>query len=425
MTFLAQGLTLVLALGSSIIIARVLGPKGQGIYSMAIMLPAILIAFANLGIGSASIYYIGKRQFALSKILGANIFYAILLSLLAVGIALLIVFFFAHETFPGIRRDFLLLSLTLIPFQLFFNYGLSFLVGIQNIKKYNLIRIFRAFLFLLILIFIFFVSHFSITTAIIALCLSFSITCIPLFVEIKKEANGVEVSLDKGMMLDFMSYGSKINLANLIVLLHKRIDIFLINFFLNPIAVGYYAIAAVLSERIWLISQPAGTVLFPKVASETNKKTLKEFTPRVCRNILLITFLIAVVFYFLSRWLITFFYSDQYVESVLPFQILLFGMISISGSRILSTDLAGRNKVGVNIWLNFLSLCINVILNLFLIPTQGIMGAAWATTISYTITFVGRIVVYSKVSGNRITDILFLKKSDLKYYKNLYDKCVR
>ncbi len=422
MTFLSQGLILVLALGSSIIIARTLGPKGQGIYSMAIMLPAILVALMNMGVGSASIFYIGKRQYTPAMILGGNIFFAIILSLLIIGTGYLIINFFAEDFFPGIPTTYLFLSLALIPFQLFFSYGLNFIVGIQNIKNYNLIRISRAFLFVLVIIVIYLSAHMSVAAAMIALCLSFGIASIPLFLYMKREADGVGRLFDKQLILDFLVYGSKINLANLLVILHKRIDIFLINFFLNPVSVGYYTIAAVLSERIWMVSQSAGTVLFPKVSSEVNDNKLKEFTPRVCRNVLMVTFLIAIVCLLLSRILILFFYSEQYVKSVVPFQILLFGMISISGSRILSTDLAGRNKINVNIWLNCFSLVSNIILNLYLIPLHGITGAALATTISYTMTFVGRVIAYSKISGNKVNDIILIKKSDLAYYQQLYGR---
>jgi Na+-driven multidrug efflux pump len=58
-------------------------------------------------------------------------------------------------------------------------------------------------------------------------------------------------------------------------------------------------------------------------------------------------------------------------------------------------------------------------LNIIFIPKFGISGASWATAISYTIALIMITIVYSRISGNRITDILFVKKSDLKYYKNI------
>ena len=45
-TFMTRILQLILGVGISIIIARVLGPEGKGIYSLAILLSALLITFS-------------------------------------------------------------------------------------------------------------------------------------------------------------------------------------------------------------------------------------------------------------------------------------------------------------------------------------------------------------------------------------------
>jgi len=70
----------------------------------------------------------------------------------------------------------------------------------------------------------------------------------------------------------------------------------------------------------------------------------------------------------------------------------------------------------INTYINIASLATNIILNILLIPQYGIAGAAYATTISYSLVFIIRSIVYSKISGNRIRDFIFIKLSDLKFY---------
>jgi Na+-driven multidrug efflux pump len=103
----------------------------------------------------------------------------------------------------------------------------------------------------------------------------------------------------------------------------------------------------------------------------------------------------------------------------MPFQILLIGLITISGWKILANDLYGRGKPMLNTNITITSVILNIILNIILIPKSGIAGAAWATSISYSFAFVAIVVAYSKISGNRIIDIIFIKKSDFKFYRNL------
>ena len=93
-------------------------------------------------------------------------------------------------------------------------------------------------------------------------------------------------------------------------------------------------------------------------------------------------------------------------------------MISISGNRILTGDLSGRGRLKGKMLIIIGGLVLNTILNILWIPRFGIQGAAWATSISYTINFLLILFLYTKISGNKINDIIFIKKSDFKYYKN-------
>ena len=417
-TFMTRILQLILGVGISIIIARVLGPEGKGIYSLAILLSALLITFSQFGISSASVFYIGRKKYPIKEVLGANIIFSILISFFAILVGLVIIFFFRDSIFPKVAKEYLLLALLLIPFRIFLNFILSVFIGLQKIKEYNFIQLMQIFIFLILISIFLLGFDFGIKAAIIAGILSCSSACIILFNQIKKKTDGLVFSLNKNLFKDFFSYGSKAYMGNVTTFLYLRIDMWMINIFLNPLAVGFYSIAVGLSEKIWLISQSAGTVLFPKVAAETNKKNLKEFTPIVNRNILFITMLIAILFLLLGRWIIVSLYSEKFLESVLPFQILLIGAVTLGGSRIITNDIAGRGKPMLNTYVAIASVILNILLNIILIPKFGIIGAAWATAISYSITFILKTIIYSKISGNSIAKIILIQKSDIALYKN-------
>jgi O-antigen/teichoic acid export membrane protein len=199
----------------------------------------------------------------------------------------------------------------------------------------------------------------------------------------------------------------------------------LINVFMNPLAVGYYSISVAITEKLWLISQSASTVLFPKVSSEKDEKALEEFTPIVSRNVLLITALGAILIFFLSRWIVIFLFSEAYLPAVQPLQILLIGTVAVSGSRVLGNDIAGRGRPILNTYLNAITVVVNLCLDILWIPKFGITGAAWATTVSYSIALIGSLLVYSKISGNYIAKIIFIQKSDIALYRNFFSALVR
>ncbi len=54
--FGTQLLLLLLNFATSVLVARVLGPKDLGIFSLITTFPILVAAFANIGIGQANIY---------------------------------------------------------------------------------------------------------------------------------------------------------------------------------------------------------------------------------------------------------------------------------------------------------------------------------------------------------------------------------
>lgn len=419
-TFLTRLITAVITIVVTIIIARTLGPKGQGIYSVAILFPSLLLVFTSFGLSSASVFFLGKKKYSSQEIFGTGIIFNVLISILTILIGLGVVFFFAAKFFPGIEKRYLFLSLFLIPLLLFFNLGCQILLGLQKIKKYNIISFFQSGLFLILIGILLFGMHFGITVTILAQITSYVIALIILLLIASKETNGINFKPNENYFKESFLYGFKVHLAGIFDFLHSRIDLFLLNIFINPFAVGIYYTAVKLTEGIWLLAISTGTVLFPKLASEKDEKSVKDFTPLVCRNILLLTTLMVILLFFLSNRLILFFYSANFVESIRPFQILLIGAIAISGWNILCNDLAARGRPMLNTYAIGISVLFNIFLSIILIPKWGIIGAAWATTASYITMFLVTLFIYQKISHNKVREIIFIKMSDLFLYKKFF-----
>ena len=109
----------------------------------------------------------------------------------------------------------------------------------------------------------------------------------------------------------------------------------------------------------------------------------------------------------------------EFANAVLPLQILLIGAVTMSGWRILAIDIYGRGRPELNIYVSSVCLFLNVMLNILLIPKYGIIGAAWATSCSYTLAFVLMMIIYHRLFGVDIRDMIIIKISDLKVYRNV------
>jgi len=417
LTLLTRILNLIVGLATSVIIARLLGPEGKGIYSMAILLPTLITTFTNIGIAPATVYYIGRGKYSCREILGNNVVLSLVIGAVSIVIGLIVVFFFQDIAFSGVARFYLLLALALIPVNLFVSYLRYVFLGMQRIPEFNLISILQVVLMLVLVAVALWGFNAGIAGVIGARIATFLLLSILLFFWLQRATGGISFKPNLAYLRDASTYGLKAHMSNILAFLNYRLNMFLVNGFLDPLAVGFYSIAMTIAEQLWLISQAASTVLFPRVASERDERVRKEFTPIVSRNVLLITSLGAAAAFFLSRWIVVFLYSADYLPAARPLQILLPGIVALSASRVLANDIAGRGRPMLNSYLSAITVAVNIGLNILWIPRFGINGSAWATTAAYSIQFLGRLLVYSKLSGNSVAQIIFVQQSDWKLYQ--------
>jgi len=159
-------------------------------------------------------------------------------------------------------------------------------------------------------------------------------------------------------------------------------------------------------------------VLFPTVSASESKEA-SRLTSKVARNVLFITGTLAVAWGLLGVRLIPIIFGPRFIRSVLPFEVLLAGIVSLSFPRVVTGYLSGRGKPQYTTYLSTVSLALTIILDLLLIPRLGITGAALATTIAYTASSVFSVRWLKEESQERLAELLVVKLADLRSYKNL------
>ena len=405
---------------SSIIVARVLGPEGRGVYALIFLLPSLLILTFSLGIENATVFYIGRKKYELGEIAGAILVFAAILGTAAVLSGLFFIYFFGEVVFPSVKQIFLVVTLLFIPFQFYLALLTNMVLGLGKIGKYNFIGLLQGFSFCIFNIFLLIALKMDLPGAIVAYFIAILITCSWAFFVCKKEGIKIRFPFHKRIYKDFLFFGSQNYLGSLGTFFHLRIDVWMISMFLSTQAVGHYSIAAKLSEEVWLVSLAAATILFQRVTAERDEKRLNSLTPRVCRNVLFITFIMALGVAVLAPCFVIWFYSDMYMASILPFQVLLVASLAWAGSRILGNDMTGRGRPMIYTGSTFASLLVNIVLNILLVKKYGIAGIAAASAISYTCMFLILLAYYKKVSGNSVSNIILIKREDFTMYKNIF-----
>jgi O-antigen/teichoic acid export membrane protein len=420
-----NGFNIIIGLGTSILLARVLGPEGRGILALAVLLPTLIMTFTNLGIQPATVYNVSLKQDNESTIIGTIIIISLFIGLLSIGIGIVVAILFRGSVFHGVPYIALLSALIIITPTLIIQNLQGALLGVQKFNHYNISNLVQAILLLLLTALFLLVLHAGTYGALWANVIAVLLSCAIVMMMVRNIIGKPIWILNKSYLMKTFRYGIQAYLSNVIDYFCSRVDVFLVNLFLNPAAVGLYAVGVSIVEQIWIVSFAASTVLFPMISSSGNNKEIKSITPLISRTMLILNIMITAVLFIICKKLILILYGQAYIATVAVIKALFIGVIALGMGRILANDIAGRGKPMLNTYINIVSVIVNVTLNIFWIPAFGIVGAAWASTVSYMVATLGFIFVYTSISGVSWQEVLLIQRADINLYLQMASQVIR
>lgn len=403
--------TMVLAMIASIIIARSLGPEGRGTYALVVLLPALLIAVSNLGIGFSNNYYSAVGKYKLSSLVGNSVVLAGIIGGLVTAAFMIFWHVSPFDMFPEVRTIYITAAMGTVPLYLLDSYLAGILIGKLKIMQINLVAILSSLIKLLgvtILILVLKGGILYLVLLTIGVQVIISLSYLAILRKMTKLSFRFEFEIFKGII----SYGVKSHIANTSTFLHYRADQFMVAYFLGVTQLGYYAVAAPIVELVFFIPRVINRILFSEVAGSIPERGA-DLTARVARHLVLVSLPLCLCIGAGAKLLVGILYGGQYLPAVAPLLILLPGVFLLSFAGTLSSYISGTGNVIFESYGSFGALALNIFLNLFLIQSMGISGAALATTISYSFLFLYTAVIFCRLSRMSVRDILVPRRSDI------------
>jgi O-antigen/teichoic acid export membrane protein len=371
-----------------VLIARELGPEGNGFYAMAILIPTMLANFLNFGVGPATVYYVSRGEFNVHQAMAGNLRLALIVSTAGVACALPVLVIWGVQLFPGIPQGLLYLGLASFPLTLLLAYLNTILQGLEDFKAFNLTVLLPPYVNLVGVVIALHGLTLGVEGAMVAYITGQLVGLLVVFALLSRSKVTRAVTEQSTSFTVYarrtLSYGWKAHLSNILAFVNYRADIFLVNFFLTPAATGIYVVAVQIAEKLWMLSQAASTVLLPRLsAMHQDPKARMALTNKGFLVVSSITASASIGVAIALYWLISPVFGEEYVEALPAFFWLLPGIIAGAGSRIYSNCIAAAGKPEWNMYSSIGVVTINVIGNILLVPEYGIVGAAWATSVAY------------------------------------------
>jgi len=369
---------------TSVIVTRILGPTGRGLYAIAIAVGALGVQFGNLGLHASNTYSVAGKPELLPKLvsnsLSVSFFFGGLGCAALWGILLL---------WPGlvqIQGLLLTLSLACIPFGLAYLLLQNLLIGIQDIRSYNMIELGQRVLSLLMVgavILLHIVNVEAIyLTGLITLIASLLWTLRRLRIRLLPFPSP-SVSLFK----ENLRYGMKAYVAALFAFLVLRADLLIIQYMRGAEQAGFYSIAVAVADLVYLLPVIVGTILFPRLSAMSSDQDRWRFARVVARWVGLMMLVIAGVVALVAEPLVGLLYGRSFLPAVPALIWLMPGIVMLSINTIYMNYFASTGMPLITVYSPAAAAVLNIVLNIELIPEYGIVGASIASTVAYGMMF--------------------------------------
>lgn len=407
-----------LAIG--VILTRLLGAAGFGLYSAIIVVPVMVIGFTQLGIRRSAIYHIGNKLLPEDHIISALFLLLLWTSMLSIIICGFVYFFSDSQSFDPLI---VVLVLVTIPLLLTNVFAGGIFLGKEDIKKASIINAGPTIITLLLTILFVWGLKMSVLGAFVALALAnfimFFITYRMVIVQFRYN---ITWKYHEGIMKSMIKLGLVNAVAIFIMQLNYRFDILMLKKLSTLEEVGFYSLAMQIAEQMWHIPFAIESIVLSRSANTTDDKFVHRTVASIFRVSLLIGLVAGILIFFIAPYLVPLVFGDEFVKSVAMIQIVLPGILILLGFRILNSRLTGMGKPQLAIYAFMPALFINFILNLFLIPRYGGIGAAWSTNVSYAVGSIIFLFIYSRMVRMPLNEIFRLRASDFHFLRDIKNR---
>ena len=404
-----------LAIG--IILSRVLGAAGFGMYTSIIVVPVMVIGFTQLGIRRSAIFHFGMKKDPDSDIVSALFILLLITSILSILICTLVYLYSESKSYNPLLIGIVLLT---IPFLLGNVFAGGFFLGKEQIRRANYLNALPTVINLLFVILFVLVVRWSVLGAFIAISLANLLTFLFVYrILIVHDRFRITWKYHEHLMKSLVRLGIMNALAIFIMQLNYRFDILMLKKMSTLEQVGFYSLATQIAEQIWHIPYAIETIIMSRSANTRENHNVNRTVASIFRVSLLAGILGCAAIFVISPFIIPLVFGREFVQSVPLIQAILPGILLLVAFRILNSRLIGMGKPQNAIWTFFPALLLNIGLNLLWIPRYGALGSAWATNVSYGAGAIVFIFLYAKKIKMPLLEIFRYRKSDFYFFRDL------
>ncbi|MDH0648337.1 oligosaccharide flippase family protein [Pseudomonas sp. GD03858] len=402
---------IALRLLRNVLLARILGPSERGLFALLSTLPDLISAATSGGLNSAVGYQAAKQR-DMGLLLTQVLVYGCLLAGMLTLACVLLVREFGADLQVTVQLGLLAwLLLLAVPMTVLKSGLLTLHNASGGVGAFNALRLCESLAPLLLFLGLFWMWRDDALEAALISWLCGIALVLVLGLWWLRRQHPLALRWDRGGQRELLSYSAKSHPDLLFQQLILRSDYLFIGAMLGSTALGHYAMASAAAELLLIVPEAVTTPLMKRLLQQD--AGMEKITPLALRLTATVMLGACLGMALIGHWLIVTLFGAEYAPAYPALLALLPGLLGLCYASILRLDLLGKNRPGTVSLMMGIGAALNLLLNILLIPTWGIVGAAAASSIAYLAVTVAMLVLYCRLSGVPLGQTLIILPSDL------------
>ncbi len=215
-------------------------------------------------------------------------------------------------------------------------------------------------------------------------------------------------------------YSAFLQLGAVLQFLNYKFDHWVILYYLDNTQLGWYSAANDLAQMIWLPSNVGLLLLFPYLSDRALEDgTKRKMFLTMARAVSTITLLAIAFVVLFSELLVVMLYGSPFASSAGSLRILIIGMGLLNYARIHTVWLTSTDSTRYVFYATLVAFGCTLLFDLLLIPPLGIIGAALATTLAFAAMTVYQLHLSRTKFGIPLGQTWLLTRADVKEIRML------
>lgn len=400
--FVSQIISVVSGAILTIALARLLDPDAYGLLFLAISVVGTVKHFSELGIARSAARYIAKYKETDPSQLDHVLKFSLILNVSTLSI-ICFLFLAGHRYIATLIGEpdlvpFLSLGVWFIAFGTLATYVRKTLQGFEAIEIGAVLQAANRGTKLVLALALVLLGYGAIG-ALIGYIVGFMVTAVTGFIYLYFRYYRTAQTGDRipGLRRQIGEYALPLTATSTADVLDKRIDTILVGFFIGPVSVAYYTIGKQVITFVQTPMSALGFTLSPTYEAQRvkgNPDTAARIYEQALSYSLLLYVPAAAGLILVAEPLVELVFGNQYLGAVPVLQVLAVYALLRTVTTLTSSGLDYLGRAQERAVAKIVTSVLNAILNVLLIPSIGVLGAAIATVITYSIyTFVNVYII--------------------------------